>query len=174
MTPQTKRVAVVSGIILVCMCVAVGLAVRMIIVESQLLSEQVAAIAVDQSQQVAFTRLQKLAQETEPDRMQLRSYYLQSQSDSINFLNYIERLASDRGLELETINPTEIERDKQTYLSVGYNLRGSLTEVERFIETLESIPYVSQLRSVALTQETGVLWSANITIEVTVLSYEPA
>ena len=173
-TKKTKQVAIVSSVLLVSIIVAVGLAVRMIILESVVLSDQVAAIAIDQSQQAMFVRLQKLEQETEGDRMQLRSYFLESQSDdSIDFLNYIEQAAEDRGLTIETINPTEVERADQKYLSVGYDISGSLTQVERFIELLETIPYVSQVMSVQLNQKSSMSWQANVMIDVAILTYEP-
>lgn len=171
-TQKTKQIAIVAGVTLLIMCVLVAIAVRIIMSESNVLSEQVAAIAVDQSQQVAATRLQKLVAETTPERELLRSYYLESQSDSIDFLNYIEQLARDRGVPIETINPNEVERNGNTFLSVGYAFTGSLSQVESFIVLLENIPYVSELQSVQLDQETGVLWQANVVIEVAVLTYE--
>lgn len=170
---KTKRVAIIAVILLITMLILVVLGVRTIVAESEKLSEQVAAIAVDQSQQTAFGRLQRLVQETEVEREELRSYYLSSQSDSIDFLNYIEQLAAERGITLETLNPTEVEREnKQTYLSVGYDISGSLNQVEEFIKLLESIPYVSELVSVNLQRRSGVLWQANVMIDVAVLTYE--
>jgi Tfp pilus assembly protein PilO len=169
---KTKRVAVLSGVVFLGMCVFVALAIRMIVVESVFLSEQVAAIAIDQSQQVAFTRLEKLVQETAGERSELRSFFLESQSDSIDFLNYIERLATERGITLETINPKEIEVEGKTFLSVEYSLEGSLGQVEEFIQLLENIPYVSQLTAVDLERRSSVVWQADIIINVAVLTYE--
>jgi Tfp pilus assembly protein PilO len=170
---KTKQVAIVAFVLLATMLVLVVLGVRTIVAKSEDLSVQVAAIEVDQSQQAAFTRLQKLVAETEVERDQVRSYYLASQSDSIDFLNYIEQLAADRGITLETRSPTEVEREnKQTYLSVGYVINGSLTQVENFIQLMETIPYVSQLVSVKLQKQSGVLWQADVMIDVAVLTYE--
>ena len=170
---KTKRVGIIAAVLLVTMVALVLFGVHTIIYASENLSEQVAAIEVDQSQQSAFARLQKLVIETEVEREELRSYYLSSQSDSIDFLNYIEQLAIDRGVELETLNPTEVERlDGQTYLSVGYKISGGLTQVEEFIQLLETIPYVSQIVSVNLGRQSSVLWSADVMIDVAVLTYE--
>lgn len=171
-TSKTKQIAIVSGVVLITMCVATFVAIRIIIAETAELSQQVAAIAVDQSQQTAFTRLQKLLQETEGDRNEVRSYYLASQSDSIDFLNYIEQLGKERGIALETINPTEIEREGKTYLEVEYSITGGLNQVESFIKLLENIPYMSQLQSVRLQKRSGVVWEADVMIEVAVLTYE--
>lgn len=170
---KTKQVGIIAIVLFAVMVVVVVLGVRTITAESYQLSEQVTAIAVDQSQQTAYARLQKLVQETTDQRSELRSYYLSSQSDSIDFLNFIERLAGERGLELETRSPTQIERDNgQTYLSVGYAIAGSLTQIEQFIALLESIPYVSELVSIRLQRQSGVRWQADVRIDVAVLNYE--
>jgi len=169
---KTKRVAVISVVIFICMLIVVGLAIRTIMAESKNLSEQVSAIAVDQSSQVAFVRLQKLIQETTNERDQLRSYYLESQSDSIDFLNYIEQLAKEQGVDLETLSPTETEQGGNSYLSVGYSMTGTLNQVESFIQLLETIPYVSQLTAITLQRESTTLWKGDVMIDVAVLTYE--
>jgi hypothetical protein len=87
-------------------------------------------------------------------------------------LNYIERLATERGITLETINPKEIEVEGKTFLSVEYSLEGSLGQVEEFIQLLENIPYVSQLTAVDLERRSSVVWQADIIINVAVLTYE--
>ena len=171
-TQKTKRVALISGVLFLVVCAVVAWSVRVIIVESRVLSEQVAALEVDRSQQSALSRLQKLTQDTAPEREELRSYFLASQSDSIDFLNYVETLANNRGLSLVTIDPKEIKLANETFLAVGYELEGSLGQVESFIELLEAIPYVSQLQSVRLRQQSAVLWQADVTIAVRVLTYE--
>jgi Tfp pilus assembly protein PilO len=170
---KTKRVAIISALLMTIMVSLVVFGIRTILTESERLSEQVVAIAIDQSQQTAFTRLKKLVKETESERTQLRSYYITSQSDSIDFLNYIEQLAVDRGLGLETVSPKEVEKENgQSYLSVGYVITGSLTQVENFIKLLENIPYVSELVSVKLQNQSGTLWRADVVIDVMVLKYE--
>jgi len=169
---STKRVTVIAVLAFVTMILVVGLSIRTIMAESAVLSVQMAMIEVDQSQQVALTRIQKLAQETKSQRDQLHSYYLESQSDSIGFLNYIEQLAGERGVDLTAVNPTEVERDGQVWLSVGYKFSGSLAQVEAFIRLLENIPYASQLTAIELERQSSVLWQTDVSIEVAVLTYE--
>ena len=120
---KTKRVARIAAVTLAVVLVGVTLSIKLIIDQSELLSQQAQALAVDQAQQSAFSRLQRLVEDTQPQRDQLQSYYLTSQSDSIDFLNFVENIARMRGVELETINPTEIEVKSEKYLSVGYELR---------------------------------------------------
>ena len=169
---KTKRVAGIAAVTLAVVLVGVTLSIKLIIDQSELLSQQAQALAVDQAQQSAFSRLQRLVEDTQPQRDQLQSYYLTSQSDSIDFLNFVENIARMRGIELETINPTEIEVKSEKYLSVGYDISGTLSQVEEFISTLEAIPYVSQLKSVELNQLSSTRWGANVMIEVAIESYE--
>ena len=170
---KTKQLAIVSMLIFLGMGFVVGYGVYIIIAESKELSVQVAAVEIDQSQQTAFGRLQKLVQETTSEREQIKSLYLDPQNGSIDFLNYVEQLARENQVELATINPAEATRpDGETYLSVEYAVSGSLFQVENFIQLLESVPYMSRLTAVELKQQSSTVWKADVMIDVAVLSYE--
>jgi len=172
MNKRTKKLAVVAAILFALVVVAVLMFVRQIYIQSDKLSQQITAIQTDRAQQTVFTRIERTSKETEPVRETLQSYYLQSQSDSIDFLNFIEAQADLAGIELETNSPTEVVRDGATYLSVEYEYTGSRSRVETFTKQLENVPYVSQLQSLNMTQLSGNSWQATVTIEVHVLNYE--
>jgi len=172
MNAHTKRLAILAGVLFIIAVVAVVLFVREINAQSGKLSEQIVAIETDRAQQTVFTRIQRTSNETADTRAALQSYYLQSQSDSIDFLNFVESQATVSGVELLTNSPTEVIEDGATFLSVGYDFTGSLNRVENFIQQLENIPYVSQLESLSLTQQTGSTWEAQVVITVNVLNYE--
>lgn len=172
MNTPTKRLAILAAILFVVAVAAIGLFVREINIQSAILSEQIEAIQVDRAQQAVFTRVQRTYAETTNTRQELQSYYLQSQSDSIDFLNFIDERAQASGVELNTNTPTEIEEDGVTYLSVGYELTGSLNRLENFIQQLENLPYVSQLENLSLSQQSGSTWRATVVITVNVLNYE--
>ena len=116
--------------------------------------------------------MQRTSNNTLQTREELQSYYLDSQSDSINFLNFIEAQAAATGVELTTNSPTEVVNDDGTFLSVDYEFTGSLSRVENFIKQLENIPYVSQLESLSLSQKSSSVWEARVTIMVNILDYE--
>lgn len=172
MNLRTKQIALVAGLVFVVCVVAVLFFVREINSQVANLSEQIIAIETDRAQQIVFSRIKKTDQETQVTRDKLKSYYLQSQSDSIDFLNYIEEQAQISGVELSTGSPTEVERSDTTYLSVGYTFKGSLNRVEVFLQKLENIPYVSQLQSLKISQQAENVWQAEVVIEVNVLNYE--
>lgn len=171
-TQKTKRIALLSGLVFLAMAAVVATGVWFILQQATLLEAQVTTIATDQAQEVAFSRLQRLIAETEQDRAQLESYFLVSQSDSIDFLNYIDELAAAQRVELKTSNPTEVTKGTQTFLSVDYSMSGTLEQLENFIQLLELIPYVSQLQSLQLQQQNEVLWQATTEIDVILLNYE--
>jgi len=172
MNTHTKRLAILAGVLFITAVVAVVFFVREINAQSVKLSEQITAIQTDRAQQTVFTRIQRTSNETADTREALQSYFLQSQSDSIDFLNFIESQAAISGVELLTNSPTEVTQEGATFLSVGYNLTGSLNRVENFIQQLENLPYVSQLESLSLAQRAGSTWEANVVITVNVLNYE--
>ena len=171
-TRQTKQIAFVSALLFLVMITVVGTGVWLITQQAALLKTQATTIATDQAQEVAFARLQRQVKDTEADRAQLESYFLVSQSDSIDFLNYVDELADQQGVSLKTSNPTEVTKGNQTFLSVNYDMSGTLVQLENFIQLLELIPYVSQLQSVSLQKQTDVLWQADTQIDVILLNYE--
>lgn len=146
--------------------------VREILQQSQLLQKQISELQRDQAQQTRLSQIKRLVEDTAADRQQIYAHYLQSQSDSIDFLNYVETLAAKAGVELQTNRATEIERDNAQLLAVDYTISGSQLGVEGFIKMLEIIPFVSEVPSMQLSKRTAVVWEATATIEVFILDYE--
>lgn len=172
MNARTKQLAILAALLFVVAVVAVVFFVREINVQSGKLSQQINAIQADQAQQAVFTRVQRTNAQTADTRQKLQSYYLQSQSDSINFLNFIEAQAAASGVALTTNTPSQLVRDDVAYLAVQYEFTGSLNRVENFIKQLENIPYVSQLETLTLTQRSGSTWEAQVGMTINVLDYE--
>jgi len=152
--------------------VATGFFAYEIIKEARLLDEQVTALSQDQAQASQLSQLKKIVSRTQTDRDTIASYYLQSQADSIDLLNFIEELANNHPVTLETIGATEVVDERGSRLAVQYDLQGSLAQVEQFIEMLETIPYASELTRVNLQKETAISWKAAVTIEVIILNHE--
>lgn len=167
--PRLKLI-VATGVVFTVAVVITGLFVREIMHQSEELRAQVSAVQKDQSQQSQLTRLKKLALETKADRDTVESYYLASLSDSIHFLNYVETIAGTQGVALETLNVTEVERDKKQILTVQYKLGGSKMQLENFVSLLENVSFVSEVVSVDLKKNTQTQWGADVTMEVIVLN----
>lgn len=152
--------------------VVVTLFVREILQQSAVLDQQVAALQQDAAQQAKLTQLKRLIANTTTDRQALAEHYLLSQSDSIDFLNYIETLATDTGVSLQTNTASQETRDGQDVLTVQYDISSNRQTVEQFIQLLELAPYVSQVTMVQLSRKTPVTWQAGVTMEVIMLDYE--
>ena len=172
MNKRTKRLAIIAVALFIVAVLAVVLFIREINNQSTKLSEQIVAIETDRAQQEVFTSIQRVSNNTLETRQELQSYYLDSQSDSINFLNFIEAQAISTGVELTTNSPTQVVNDAGTFLAVDYVFTGSLSRVENFIQQLENIPYVSQLDGVSLSQKSSSIWEAQVVITVNILDYE--
>jgi hypothetical protein len=164
---------VTTSVIFAIALLVTGLFVREIVQQSELLNEQVSAVQKDQARQEQLNRLNRLAAETDDTRRTVESFYLASLDDRIDFLNYIERLATTQGIALETISAPVEERDNKQLLTVEYELAGSRQQLESFIALLENIPFVSEVVSVSLSKRTAANWEAGVTMEVIVLdTYE--
>src|SRR6056297_878170 len=130
MNSHTKRLAILAGVLFVIAVIAVVLFVREINAQSVTLSEQITAIETDRAQQTVFTRIQRTSTDTAHTRKAAQSYHSNSQSDSIDFLNFIESQAAASGVELVNGSPTESTKDGTTLLSIRYVFTGSLNRVE--------------------------------------------
>lgn len=166
---QIKLIIVTAVLFVVALTVTIVF-VEEINQQSTLLREQVLMQQKDQAQLTQLTQLKKLTAETNTDREVLASYYLASQSDSIDFLNYIEDLATEKSIDLKTKNASEITDGGTQKLEVSYQLAGSRLQIDQFLKLLEVIPYVSKVTSVGLTKRTAFSWDANVTVEVTILN----
>jgi O-succinylbenzoate synthase len=98
---------------------------------------------------------------------------LKQSSDSIDFLNQVEALAPSMNVALKTDSLEEVT-DKKTgvkSIDVKFVFSGSRNSVERFINTLEHLPYLSQVTSVSLVSKDGVTVEARLAIKVFIISY---
>ncbi len=92
---------------------------------SVLLTEQLDALKEQNQQEASLLRLQRLANETESDREQLKNYFLLRESDSITFLSKIETLAPELGLLLETEELKQLEaEDKASWIQASFSVSG--------------------------------------------------
>jgi len=168
---RLRLLGITAAVFILAICV-VFFMVREIFKQSELLEQQVTTLQKDRDQQTQLSQLKRLLEETETDRDAVAGYYLQSQSDSIDFLNYVESLAADAGVQLSTEGASETSRENTELLTVQYEVSSNLPSVERFVQLLESIPYVSGVTALQLSQQSATVWSAAITIEVAILEYE--
>ena len=140
---------------------------------SVLLTEQLDALKEQNQQEASLLRLQRLANETEADREKLSNYFLLRESDSITFLSEIETLAPRLGLLLETEGLKQLlGEDKTSWIEASFSVSGSRQNIERFVQILEALPYVSRVTSIEMEAQSSDSWFAEITIQVQLLNYD--
>ena len=138
---------------------------------SVLLTEQLEALKEQNQQEASLLRLQRLANETEADREKLSNYFLLRESDSITFLSQIESLAPKLSLQLEAEELRQLlGEDKVSWIEASFLVSGSRENIERFVQLLEVLPYVSKVTSVQMESQSGRDWSAAIKIQVQLLN----
>jgi hypothetical protein len=145
-----------------------ALAVYKIIANAQILKQQVTVLAAEQAQENSYYRLQKINEDSKGEREHLGAYFLRQSSDSIDFLNKVEELAPQAGVDLKTEMLEDIA-DKKTgtkWISVKFSFSGTQTDVERFVEILERLPYFSQVTAVSLKARSLDNWQAQVTMRV--------
>jgi len=174
MSPSTIRNVIISAIAI---CVAVGVFGFMVYqtnAQGEKLTEQIATLEAQRSQEESYFRLQKITEETKSERAQLESYYLLNESDSIDFLNKVEELAPRAGVSLKTSNLQSVEDpvDDSQWIAVNFSFNGSRQRVRDFVKILEELPYVSRLTAVELSADSQGQWNANVTMRVRVLAYD--
>jgi hypothetical protein len=168
MSKITLKHLIASVVLLTLSVVAAGLAVYKIMADSKTLNEQVTVLAAEQAQENSYYRLQKINEDSKEEREALSKYFLTQSSDSIDFLNQVESLAPQAGVDLQTDKLEDIA-DKKTgtkWISVQFSFSGTQSDVERFVQILERLPYFSQVTAVSLKARSLDNWQAQVTMRV--------
>lgn len=172
MTKTTLRNLIISLVTFTLVGGGVAFAFYGVLKGSQTLEQQITAVASQNQQEQAMLRLQRIAQNSEVERAELASYFLLRESDSINFLSEIESLAPNMRLSLETTDLQQVNEDNKDWVQAAFSVSGSRSDVQKFVNTLENIPYVSRLKSVRMSGTRSANWQAEIVIQVQLLIYD--
>jgi hypothetical protein len=174
MSNSTKRNICIAAVLFVFSVAGSGFMVYHVQQQSARLDEQITTLQKNRAQEQTYLRLQGQAEETQADRAQLQQYFLGQGSDSIEFLNLVERLAPQSQVQLTTNalqEITEPSSDAQ-WVEASFTFSGTRQAVDRFLQILETVPYVSRVTSVALSAQSGSGWQANVVMQVRVLNYD--
>jgi hypothetical protein len=172
MSGEAKR-NIVIAIILISVTVSIyGFMVYRVFDQGSELSSQVQVLAEQQSQESSYLKLKRQSEETAVDRDELRSHFLLRESDSIDFLNLVEDLAPEAGVYLKTNNLEEVVSGEENWVQAEFSFSGTRENVQRFIEILETLPYVQKLTAIDLQSRAANDWQANVTMQVRVLAYD--
>lgn len=174
MNRSSIRNAIIALTLFCLAAVSFGFMLHQVNVEGDALTEQISILETRQAQEASYFRLLKTFEESEADREKLQSYFLQKESDSIDFLNKVEALAPQAGVELQT-NGLELitdPTDETKWIEVGFSVKGARDRLRVFLQILEQLPTASRLMSVDMKAISRTEWQAGVKMRVRVLAYD--
>jgi hypothetical protein len=129
-------------------------------------------LAEHTAKEAAFNEVARIVDSTKDDRTLLASHFL-TESDTIAFMAEVESMAAILGIKLVTNELAIVPKTDttQAQLKVGFAFSGSAQSVETFIETLEALPYHSQVPALSLQRaKNGAGQQGSMTLLVTLES----
>ena len=170
MSTKTKKIFILSLIMVIAMTASLGYFLYNINVRGMLLEEQLTILAENDTKESAYLKLRRLAQDTEDERALLASGFFTSEGDSIVFLGEIEKMATALGLSLETDSLDKIvnEETKEEYIQMSFIFGGQKNAVFKFSKLLEVVPYHSTVESLQLREVGAGNWEGHLTILISI------
>lgn len=173
MSHSTKKTLTIAIILIVLAMSVFGVMVYQVKAQGERLTEQIAILAAHNTQKASYDRLEQITNDSQADRAEIQSYFLQKESDSIDFLNHVESLALTAGVALETDSLKDItEKGGAKWIQATFSFSGNRENVENFIRILETLPYVARVTNIEMGAQSSVLWNAVVVMQVQVLSYD--
>lgn len=126
------------------------------------LLQQMEVVAADEAQERQYTRVQQALEKTAEQRARVESFTL-AEDATISLLAELETLGRNYGVALETQNLTIGTGDfgpELQQLRLAWQVAGSVTAVQQFLDQVETLPYVSRMNRLSIreadeTSETG-------------------
>ncbi len=135
------------------------------------LEEQISILTESNTKESAHLRLNRLVQETEPERTLLAASFFKDEGDSILFLGEIETLARALGIPLKTEELEKVEDDeKRESIRMTFSYEGTKDTVFTFSKLMEVTPYHSQVESLSLRKLSNGNWQGSLTIMISITS----
>lgn len=173
-TKLTKRISIFS--LTFAIVVAVGAAYFFLRINQQgaQLDAYIAVISESTQQAENRARTERTLTETEAERAQLANVFFKDQSDSLNFLTYVEEeLAPQVGVELETLDIAVVavpNSSSTSEIKMRFAYTGSEEAVITFSRLLETLPYHSRIEALILRRVEEKGWEGEVTLHITVSS----
>lgn len=174
MSKLTIRNLIISSVFLLVTLGAFAFVLHITEKENSILTEQLIALEKKQAQEKQYLKLKRIASDSAEDRALLDGYFLSQESDSIDFLNKVESLAPQLGVNLKTDNLKK-EADKKTkeeWLTLQFSFSGTYERVTNFIKILENLPYIAEVTQVSLESKTPSDWSTTVNMRVNLYTYD--
>jgi hypothetical protein len=174
MSKVTKKIITIALVLLAGTAAIFSFMVYQVVGQGALLTEQVEALETERSQEVAYYRLQRQAEDSVLEREQLKSYFLDSNGNGIDLLNSVEEMAPEAGVSLTTESITLVTdvADDSEWIKTTFSFNADRDSVQNFIQVLETLPYVSRVTRISFQSAANNQWSASVTLQVRVLDYD--
>lgn len=172
---KQKSTIILVGVILVFLA-SVGLVwfvIMQLFSQADELEVQQQAVAQLQKEEIRLVQLQRFLRQSEPLRSAILQHFITSEADSITFLNYIEQLAIEQSVGLETSSIKQIETPSGPAAVAQYTISSTKQKTIDFIALLELIPFASAVTSVSMQEAVSPAWETIVQLEILMTdSYE--
>lgn len=136
--------------------------------EEKTLRSQMETLEKERQQDSFYFELEKISENSRPDREVLDQYLLKEEGQSIDVLTWIETRAPKAGVTLETKSLQKIsdKEAKTDWIEVSFAFSGTREDVEDFVKVLENLPYTSHLTDLTLIARSSTNWEAQTTLRI--------
>lgn len=174
MTTRTKKIAILSTILLLATTVVLGTAFFVVQARGNALIEEYDLLREQASTQNRLTTTFNILEISTAERQSLDQYFL-AERGIIDFISQLENQARRDQITFETTQlAVEPAVDGgQAILKIGFSFSSTLPRTIRFMSLLESLPYHKHIVSAEITQATTVTgageWQGNSILHVTLI-----
>lgn len=168
MNTSTKKILSFSLLFFLATSAFAGFVFFEIFEKGDKLEQQKNILAENKSKETDYFKAQRLLRESEENRKNLSAKFFYGENDIVVFLDSLDRLALDFGLDLETESLERVEDDKKNKITkITFNFSGAEEKVIAFSELLENIPYHSYLDNLNIKRTELGLWKGRTVLVVT-------
>lgn len=173
-TRKTKNIFLIAiSFFVFSVLLLIGVLYQMNRVASQY-KEKLLVIEKNLEQEQVYNSLEFTIQSSRVERAQLEEYIL-TKDDTISFLTEIEQMSRNLGIVLRTKSLEEGKVEGSVYddLRMAFDVEGTMSQLENFVQLLELLPYHGQVQRVNFNKVEGEeLFSGDIIITISLIPHD--
>lgn len=171
-TSKTKKLLIIALII----AVVAGALVLYLFIQIQqqgiTLKSQQTVLAEAELKQETYTRIKRIVTETEDKRAKLKTAFFTDQSDSLDFITYLEDDLAPRArvdLKTESLEALAVANNPNaTDMKMQFSFSGAKADVVDFARLLEVLPYHSRIEKLTIVRKESNTWEGEVTVVIVV------
>lgn len=174
LTTRTKNIFLVA--LVLALGATAGAAYLFVRIQEQgaLLLSHIVVITESNQKADAHAQTERTVSDTADERAVLGRAFFTEQSDSLNFLTYVEEtLGPSAGVAVRTLNISSVPNPSTpgfSQVSIVFRAEGNKDQVVDFVRLLETLPYHSHVGALTLDSGGAGVWVGEATILITVNS----